>query len=84
MPHRWLQLEQLNAEITALRERIIGERRRLSALQTKGHKAYGHIARLRDLENSLRMLTSKRDNLAQRLKNRNLRHGSQAIAASHR
>jgi len=53
MPHR--QLEQLNADITALRKRIAYEQRRISDLQNAGHKAYGHIAHLRDLETSLRL-----------------------------
>jgi hypothetical protein len=41
------------------------EQRRIFDLQNAGHKAYGYIAHLRDLETSLRLLTSKRDNLAQ-------------------
>jgi len=84
MPHRRHQLVQLNAEITRLHERIVAERRRISTLQTTGHKAYGDIAHVRGLEISLRLLKSKRDNLAQRLKNREQRHGSQALAASRR
>ena len=82
MPHR--QLEQLNGEIAALRKRLASEQRRISDLQTSGHTAYGYVAHLRDLETSLRLLTSKRDNLAQRQKRRELLHGTSAIRSSHR
>jgi len=84
MPHRRRQLEQLNTEIGELRKRIISEQRKIADLQTSGHRAYGHIAHLRDLETSLRLMTSRRDILVQRIRNRDLRHGSQALATSHR
>jgi len=83
MPYR-KRLEQLDEEIAALRKRITSEQRRVFDLQNAGHKAYGYIAHLRDLETSLRLLTSKRDNLAQQQNRRDLLHGSPALSSSHR
>ena len=83
MPYR-KRLEQLNEEIAALRKRVASEQRRVYDLQNAGHKAYGYVAHLRDLESSLRLLTSKRDQLAQQQNRRDLLHGSQTLSSSHR
>jgi predicted nucleic acid-binding Zn-ribbon protein len=83
MPYR-KRLEQLNEEIAALRKRVSTEQRRVFDLQTAGHKAYGYIAHLRDLETSLRLLTSKRDNVTQQQNRRDLFHGSQTLSSPHR
>jgi hypothetical protein len=83
MPYR-KRLEQLNEEIAALRKRITTEQRRVYDQQNAGHKAYGYIAHLRDLETSLRLMTSKHEQLARQQNRRDLWHGSQMLSSSPR
>jgi hypothetical protein len=79
-----LPLQEADRSISAMRERIITERRQILELQKHGYNAVGYITVLRELENALRLMQSRREAIVSKLRRREQSNGAKKIPSSRR
>jgi hypothetical protein len=70
MPDEQKRLREVDRQIAAGHERIIQQKRCIADLQRDGHSAAASMARLRELEHSLHLISAQRRVIASRLKRR--------------
>ncbi len=80
----WKHLQDVDRSIGQMRERLALQRRRIIELQKSGYSAVGCITLLRELENALRLMQSRRETIVRRFKRREQLHGAQTSAAPRR
>jgi len=78
----WKLLEDVNRSIAQARERIAVQRRQIIERQRDGYSAVGYITLLRELENALSLMSSRRDLIARKLRRRIHGHGAEKIPTS--
>jgi hypothetical protein len=85
MPASLIQpLQDVDRDISAMRERIIAQRRQIIELQKHGHTAAGYITLLRELENALRLMQIRREGIVFRLRRQERQHGRTKEVSSSR